>query len=108
MINISETKGNLYRIQQKGNIVIASFQTAKKINDKWENMYWNVKFVGGHKEKLVGLEDKTRIKITKGVVELNKYLEKYYTNVTVFEFEVLDAKKKETQESDIDDIELPF
>ena len=76
MINIAETKGSLYRIQKKGNIVVASLQTAKNINDKWENMYWNVKFVGKDKEKLEESGDKTRIKITKGVIELNKYLEK--------------------------------
>lgn len=107
MINIAETKGSLFRIQEKGNTVIASFQTGKKFNDKWDNMYWNVKFVGKDKNKLHGLPDKTRIKIIKGVVELNKYLEKYYTNVIVFEFEILEDKKTE-ENKDIDDIELPF
>lgn len=38
MINIAETKGSVYKVEAKGNIVLARLQTGKKVNDTWENM----------------------------------------------------------------------
>lgn len=110
MINIAETKGSIYKVEQKGNMVLARLQTGKKVNDTWENMWWSAKFVGKNKDKILQYGDKTRIKITSGIVEQNKYQDKFYTNVIIFDYEIVDGKLAPlaTTEQFDDDSELPF
>lgn len=105
MLRIAETKGTIYKAKQVGNMVTASMATAKKMNEKWETMYWNVRFVGSNKEDILQYEDKTKIKVISGTVESNKYNDKMYTNVVIFEYEVLDGKKKQVDAVDED---FPF
>lgn len=110
MINIAETKGSVYKVEQKGNMVMARLQTGKKVNDTWENMWWSAKFVGKNKDKILRYGDKTRIKITSGIVEQNKYQDKFYTNVIIFDYEIVDGKLAPlaTTEQFDEESELPF
>ena len=106
MLNIAETKGTLYKIKEVGNMVLATFRTSKKVNEEWTSMFWNAKFVGKEKEKLLDCGDKTKISIISAICEQNKYNEKMYTNVVVFKFDVLDKVSKQSKTDD--DTELPF
>lgn len=110
MLKLAEARGTIYKAEAKGNLVKASMQTAKKNGEQWENMWWNVIFVGKQKEEILQCGDKTKINITNGYVE-NKKVEKdgkatIYTNVVVFDFEVLDSKPKATEPAE--DEEFPF
>ena len=87
MLRLAETKGTIYKAALKGNMVTASMQTGKKNQDgTWENMWWNVKFVGKTKGEILDCGDKTKIKIVSGNVETNKYNDKIYTNVIIFDY----------------------
>lgn len=111
MINIVETNGSIYRIQNKGNMVTARMSTGKKQKDgTWENMWWNVKFVGENKHKITVHGDKTRIKITSGILEQNVVGDKTYTNVVIFDFDVIGKIQGVVppKEEYNDDSELPF
>lgn len=100
MLRLGETKGTIYKAEKAGNMVKASMQTAKKVNDKWENMWWNVRFVGVNKDEILKFEDKTKIKVLSGTVESNKSNDKVYTNVVIFDYEIVEGKSKEPAEEE--------
>ncbi|HEY5586681.1 MAG TPA: hypothetical protein VIK78_19605 [Ruminiclostridium sp.] len=87
MLNVTGTC-QVYRVENKGNFVIASLRTSKKNKktDEWESEFFNAKFVGSCKEQAANLIDKDKITITSSLLENRKYLEKSYLSVVVFEF----------------------
>lgn len=108
MLRLNESKGTIYKATQKGNMVTASMQTGKKNQDgTWENMWWNVKFVGKTKSDILSAGDKTKIKIISGNVETNKYNDKIYTNVIIFDYEILEATPVVVVEPEAE-VDYPF
>ena len=107
MLNITNTYASIWKPEDKGNYKKASLGTSKKDKDgNWQSMYWNAKFVG---KANVPIEEKQRIKITNGTIEQRKYNDKYYYDVVIFEFELLENKKgigKDVTKETEDD--LPF
>ncbi len=78
----------VYKVQDKGNFVIASLRTSQKNKqtDEWESEFFNAKFVGKCKEQAASLADKDKVTIIESKLENKLYKEKYYTSVVVFEF----------------------
>ncbi len=117
MMNIqSGAKVTLFRIEDKGKWVKASMSESRKNKDgEWENINWNGMFLSSAADTIRNCGDKTRISITSGIVEntYDKQSKKGYTNVKVFECEVLEGEIKtgETQTNmpdEVSDDDLPF
>lgn len=106
MLNVTSTKGFISKVKQQGNLILATFKTAKKVNEQWVNMYWNAKFVGKSKEEILSCPDRTKVEIINAIVEQNKYNDKYYTNLVIFDYVILDKPEAETEYPD--ETELPF
>jgi hypothetical protein len=84
-LQISNTNATVFQPENKGKYTVANISTGKKdkqMND-WINMSWKAKFVG----KNQNVQDKQRIKIISGTVEVRKYQDKYYTDVVIFDWE---------------------
>lgn len=100
MLNLKETMVTVFDLrdsEKAKNTRIANISSStKKSDDTWENMSWYSKFVGDAFEKSKELNDKDRIKITKGAVEnnYNKDQQKTYVRVIVFDFEKLEKTEQ--------------
>lgn len=109
MLRLAETKGTVYKAEAKGNMVVASMQTGKKNKDgTWENMWWNLKFVGADKNEILEYSDKAKVKLISANVESSKYNDKTYTNVVVFEYEIIEGNRKAATPLEEETEVLPF
>lgn len=114
-LNITGKYITVFQVEDKGNYIQANLSTGKKNQDgTYTNMSWRARFVGKCKEKAKLLGDKDKIEIISGTVEnsYNKEKKALYVNVTVFDFNLMQANKTEIQ-PDIfvpvaDDSDLPF
>jgi len=97
----------------KGMVFGKSSEGIKNKEGKYDNIYWDLMFLGDCKESAKTLIAKDRIIIKGGIVEnrYNKETQKLSVTVKVFEFEGAEAGERADKVADveeIDDNELPF
>jgi len=91
-MNINGKYKKVWAVDVKDNYVSVNLGDSKKNKDgEYENWTWfNVAFVGNAKEPAKDLQEGDTIEIINGMVSQNKGQdEKWYTNMVVFEFEVM-------------------
>ncbi len=109
MLNISGY-ATIWQPENKGKYTIANISTSKKDKDgNYVNMSWKAKFVGKNQD----IQERQRIKITKGSIEVRKYQEKYYYDVIIYEWEEGVKKDASSSMNDVgftyvESDELPF
>lgn len=91
MLSIKDAYVTVFQVEDKGGYYKANLSSSKKNKDgTYTNMSWKGKFVG--KAANIQIEDKDRIKITQGAIEVRKWEEKFYYDVIIFDFEFLESK----------------
>lgn len=103
MINIKDTYVTLWKPEVKEKYTKLQISTSRKNKEGegYTNQYFNAKLVG---KANVPVVEKQRIKITNGLVENKKWENngetKYFTEVTIFEFEAVEKKEEPNSSSD--------
>jgi len=105
MLNVTDTQGTIFDVRineatdkNKANVV-AHFSTGKRNqNGSYDNMSWNVKFVGDTVEAARALRANGRIKVMKGILEnrYDKTTGKTFLRLNVLDFERLPEREKDT------------
>lgn len=116
MFYIKDAYATVWSVEDKGNYVKGRISTSEKDTrneGQYINSNWFVTFVGNAKDKALNLSEKDRIKILSGKITNTATGEgndkKYFTNVTIFDFENLTNPNNNIQLPD-DNLEdsLPF
>lgn len=129
MIFITESYGTVFEPKVEEKVVKARYSTSEKDqNGDYINSSWNIIFLGGALEKAKQLKDRQRIHINKAKLTNRSYKDKegnskWWMQITVFDFDVLEHGKKNNNDSvdkpankskqadkpqEIDEDDLPF
>lgn len=108
-------KAQVYKMEDKGKFATGTLRTSKKNQQtqEWESEFFNAKFVGAAGNVAKNLADKTKIELTKAILENREYQGKHYLSVVVFEFVTADGEQLAPQNEgfypiDEDPSDLPF
>lgn len=116
MFFIKDAYATVWKVEENDTFVKGTLSTKEKTQEEGKSIWsnWNVKYVGKAKEKALSLVERDRIKILSGKITTTLWgrdeNKKLYTNVTVFDFEVMDGyvPKTNNQENESGEDSLPF
>lgn len=107
-MNITGKFLKAWKIEDKGNYKKVNIGDSRKNKDgSYDNFTWfGAMFVG--KAKDIELNEKDTFEVKSGIIYQNKYNNKWYTNLVIFDIGV--TKKAEVEYTDLDDdlSDIPF
>jgi len=96
----------VWEVEQKENYVKGNLGESEKNTDgTYNNWFWTAKFVGKSKETAIELQKGDTIEIKGGKVRKFKYNDKWYDELIIFEYEIMNRANQSTSQ---DDDDLPF
>jgi hypothetical protein len=100
-LNIAETRGTIFRPENKGKYVQANFSTGRKQKDgSYRNSNFVTRFIGDAFVPAQELQEKDRITVTNGFLEnvWDKANKKNWLTLIVFNFEFADGRNATAQD----------
>lgn len=110
-MNITGKYLKVWEVEDKGNYVKVNLGEGRKGKDgNYENWTWHgTAFVGDAAEPAKGLQKGDKIEVKAGSISMRKAQDgRYFPNVVVFAFEVMESATPKPAPVDDDEDSLPF
>jgi len=101
-MNITGKYMKTWKIEDKGNFKLVDLGDSYKVNGEYKNFTWfRCAFVGEAAKKQ--LNEKDTIEVTNGLIKQEEYQGKWYTKVTIFDFNIMGQQTKQEPKQDNND-----